>query len=118
MDRSVRATAAHARSYEDPIAFAAGDQLAVGRRDPDDPRWLWCLHPGTGKAGWVPETFLAFDASGRSGTACRAYRAVELSVEAGERLSAGETVAGWTWCARADGSAGWVPDGKLGATDP
>lgn len=113
--RSVRAAVAHARSYEDPIALAAEERVLVGQRDPDDPRWLWCRHPVTDKSGWVPESFLVLDAAGAgSGSAGRAYEAIELSVEAGELLAAGESVAGWTWCVKADGSAGWVPDGKLG----
>lgn len=111
--RIVRAVAAHARSYEDPIAFSAGERVMVGRRDPEDPRWVWCVHPRTGKAGWVPEVLLEIEAAAQWGTGRRAYAAIELTVVPGERLIAGESVAGWTWCTKPSGAAGWMPCDKL-----
>ncbi len=97
---------AYSRAYQDPIAFSAGDRVQVGKPDPDNPEWVWCVG-GDGREGWVHRSFLAVN--GSSATATRDYNAIELSVSPGEQLDGFEVAAGWQWCRNAQGDAGWVP---------
>jgi SH3-like domain-containing protein len=97
---------AYSRVYQNPIAFSAGDQVQVGKPDPDNPEWVWCVG-GDGREGWVHQSFLEVNGSGVAGT--RDYNAIELSVSPGEQLEGFEVAAGWQWCRNAQGDAGWVP---------
>jgi hypothetical protein len=103
------ALAAHVPSYPDPLRAFAGETLQPGRRDPDNPAWIWCTDP-RGRAGWTPEALL--DDGGRC---VRDYDARELAVAPGDELARIEECAGWTLCARADGARGWVPSSCLRA---
>jgi len=96
--------------YPDPIVIRAGDRLAVEERDSEWPGWLWCTAP-TGKSGWVPERYL--QRHGQAATARRDYDATELTVHAGQVVTATTHEAGWRWCTDARGDSGWVPDEHL-----
>ncbi len=106
-------TEAHARIYERPIVARAGDRARLGRRDDETPGWIWVEHQTTGLAGWAPEAFLDRDDAGGTAVFNRNDDAIELTVEAGQTVEAGETMAGWTWCRARDGQAGWVPSSRL-----
>ncbi len=101
--------AACRRVYDAPISARAGDRGRITRRDGDAPGWVWVEHEVSGRVGWTPLVFLRrLDRTARV-VFTRDYDALELSVAAGEVVSAGETVDGWTWCEADDGDAGWVP---------
>ncbi|WP_048880628.1 SH3 domain-containing protein [Acidocella aminolytica] len=103
----------HDRSYEAPIFGTVGDVVKIVRREDDEPGWMWCEHSASGLAGWVPEAFLEREDEHSAATLRRNYSAMELTVVVGQSLMMFETVAGWTWCASAEGDAGWVPNHKL-----
>jgi uncharacterized protein YgiM (DUF1202 family) len=96
--------------YPDPIAIRAGDRLAVEERESEWAGWVWCTAPG-GKSGWVPERYV--ERRGEGATALRDYDATELTVRAGEMVTATTHEAGWRWCTNARGDSGWVPDEHL-----
>lgn len=99
---------AYSRIYQNPIAFSSGDRVQVGKRDPDNPEWIWCVGADD-REGWVHQAFLEMDADGSSATGKRDYSALELSVTAGEELTGLERVGGW-WLARNElGEVGWIP---------
>jgi len=64
--------------YSDPIRGAAGDRLALGRRDDEYPGWVWAM-AADGRAGWVPESWLRVE--GASGVLLRDYTAAEMPLE-------------------------------------
>jgi hypothetical protein len=105
-----RAIKAWAVTYPDPIRGAAGDRLALGRRDEEYPGWVWATAVD-GRAGWVPESWLRVERD--VSVLLRDYTAAELALEPGD-IVAGELVeGGWLWATAADGQVGWVPLGCL-----
>jgi SH3-like domain-containing protein len=92
--------------YLDPITVRAGDQVQVGRDDPEFPGWRWCTAPD-GRAGWVPEDLLRRD--GATAIVARDYTARELDVRAGLEVTLGEAMHGWAWATDADERSGWIP---------
>ena len=111
--RTARVTGDHKASYSDPLAVQVGERVQVSRRDDTWPAFVWCMN-AAGKGGWVPETVLRRD--GADGTALRGYDTRELSVSAGETVSAGERLAGWVWVTNTTGDSGWVPEASLDIT--
>ena len=101
-----RAVKSWQTQYPDPIRGAAGDRLALGRRDDEYPGWVWAT-AADGRDGWVPESWLRVD--GDSGTLRRDYTAAELPLAAGDVVSGELIVSGWLWATAADGRTGWVP---------
>jgi hypothetical protein len=59
----------------------------------------------------VPERYV--ERRGEGATALRDYDATELTVRAGEMVTATTHEAGWRWCTNARGDSGWVPDEHL-----
>ena len=112
-----RVIESHSATYLDAIAFRAGDPIVLsGKIDVwDGHRWLWATGPD-GKAGWVPDSFVA---SGHGKTcAARDYSAAELTCRAGEILTASAEVHGWAWCRSDSGRQGWVPLRNLSPLEP
>jgi len=92
--------------YADPIRGAAGDRLALGRRDDEYPGWVWAT-AADGRAGWVPEGWLRVE--GESGVLRRDYTAAELALAPGDRVTGELVEGGWLWATAADGQVGWAP---------
>lgn len=110
-----RVIRAHTSAYPEPITFAKGAPLTVGKRyaGPEDwEDWWFCQTPGQA-GGWVPAQVIERRADG-SARAREAYTARELDVREGEMLSGSRCINGWLW-ARRDGAdaTGWVPLSNL-----
>jgi hypothetical protein len=101
---------AYTAQYPDPIVMQAGDRLRTdGREDDWDGQghiWVWCIHPN-GKVGWVPKSFLRYEADYLIATVD--YSARELSAAVGDELMALQVVNGWAWCQHPNGDVGWIP---------
>lgn len=95
-------------TYPDPISVAPGTRVSVGRRDRQWTGFVWCRSL-SGREGWVPAAVLELDEPG-SALIVAAYDARELTVEEGEIVLAGDSLAEWSWCETTDGRSGWVPD--------
>ena len=108
--RKMRVITEHRVVHTDPMALQAGDVVQVGRRDDEWSGWLWCTN-AAGKSGWVPESYL--DRQGESGVVRCDYTTRELSVVAGQVLTAGVSEAGWVWVTNEAGDSGWVPEKHL-----
>jgi hypothetical protein len=109
-----RVIMAYSAQFENPIWMRSGEPLVVDREEPwdDNPDWIWvwCRDP-RGREGWVPRPYIAYD--GDHATAARDYSAAELSVTAGEEVTASTEESGWLWCTNARGQSGWVPIANL-----
>lgn len=99
-------TESHKATYSVVIDGRAGEMVTVGPEDVDFPGWLWCTDH-TGTSSWVPKAFL--EVEGEHGKLLRDYNAMELSVEAGARLTVIEEESSWFLCESEDGKRGWVP---------
>jgi hypothetical protein len=101
----------YAAQYTDPITLAQGEAATLdGRAEPweENPDWIWVWgENAAGKGGWIPRPLLQID--GSRGVALVAYDAHELSVAAGERVSALREACGWAWCVADANRSGWVP---------
>jgi hypothetical protein len=105
----VEVIAAHTSQYPEPICFAVGEPIQVGRGDPNFPGWFWC-RTAAGSAGWVHQSFLAeSDLHGGSTTSVAAYSARELTVSGGERGTLLRQLDGWAWLRLDGGEEGWIP---------
>lgn len=112
----VQVTISYNRSYDAPITGCRGDRVRLDRVDPDAPGWTWCEHAQTGRDGWTPDALLEADGCGFA-LLRRDYSAAELTATVGETLHAIETLAGWTWCERSAGDAGWISNSKIKQID-
>ncbi len=92
--------------YTVVIEGRAGEMLQVGPEDVDFPGWLWCTDQ-TGTSSWVPKAYLAVE--GDRGRLLRDYNAMELTAEAGERLTVVEEESSWFLCETENGRRGWIP---------
>lgn len=92
--------------YADPVRFARGETVGVGRRDDEWPQYLWATDAG-GRSGWVHERFL--DADAGTARATRDYTARELDARAGDAVRLLEEAGGWWWCENEHGAQGWLP---------
>ena len=92
--------------FPDPLEADAGSQLRFERRESEWEGWLWCTDP-SGKAGWVPESWLTLDEG--TCTLKRDYTARELSVGAGELVKAEFVESDWIFGSTESGEQGWVP---------
>ena len=101
--------------YADPIRGAAGDRLALGRRDDEFPGWVWAT-AADGRAGWVPESWL--NVEGESGVLLRGYTAAELPLEPGDVVRGELVESGWLWATHESGRDGWAPLDCLIAAHP
>ncbi len=103
----------HERPYPDPIRVRAGDAVQVDRKQTETTDlfgWLWCRGPD-GREGWTPEAWI--ELKGDTGRMMREYSALELDVDAGERLIALLGESGFVFARKANGDEGWVPDGLV-----
>ncbi|MBA2286130.1 MAG: hypothetical protein H0W02_11640 [Ktedonobacteraceae bacterium] len=111
--RRYRVTTNYQAYYTDPIAVHAGETFHVSEKvdawqDNPDWLWVWCTDQ-RGKSGWVPKAIIVLNADGTTGTARTPYAATELSVVAGDELTASHEESGWLWCSDQQGRQGWVP---------
>jgi hypothetical protein len=98
----------HRSSYPDPITFACGDVLSVGRRDMEFPGWIWVTLEN-GNQGWAPEQYLDCHEPGSSATATEHYSARELGTAVGETLTLHRELKHWLLVENSSGEIGWVP---------
>lgn len=97
----------YTKYYPDPIAVKRGDRVKWLPKDSEWPGWLWCIHPVTSKAGWVPVKYLKVQ--GDAAEVLQDYSAAELDAEVGEKFTALREEAGWIWCKSGSGEEGWLP---------
>ncbi len=98
----------------EPLEADAGTRLQCERRESEWEGWLWCTDP-SGKSGWVPEKWLTLT-EGRC-TLRRDYVARELSVEAGELITADFVESDWAFGCTESGEEGWIPLSHLSPAD-
>ena len=100
-------TLAHTSAFPDPISFAVGDSLHIGRRDKEYPGWIWVTTPSGGQ-GWAPEAYVQMTST-KQGVATEPYTAKELSTVAGESLIRHKELDEWLWVENDRGEHGWIP---------
>jgi len=100
-------TTAHKSCFPEPIHFAPGDRLVLGKRDEEYPGWIWVTIP-SGLQGWAPEAIIRCETD-TSGVALEEYMARELNAIQGERVRCTRELAGWLWVEDDKGHSGWIP---------
>jgi len=100
----------HRASFPYAMLASEGDEVTVGREDPEMPGWYWCKD-GRGIEMWVPSTHLAID--GKKGKFTQDYNSTELDAAVGETVQRlGESL-GWIECLNGQWRYGWIPLPKL-----
>jgi hypothetical protein len=105
--QTARVIIAHQTKFADPIIVRAGEEVTLGRRDVNNPGWIWCTSRH-GKSGWAPESWIRIGSD--TAILLRDYSAAELDVNIGDELTVDFEESGWLWCATSDGRSGWIPD--------
>jgi putative acetyltransferase len=106
-----RTTSAYVAKYADPIRFESGELITLGGRDTEFPEFLWATD-ANGREGWVHQSkFLV--TSEKTAVTTAPYTAMELSVRAGELVSAEEALGDWSYCSNAEEAKGWLPNHLL-----
>jgi hypothetical protein len=103
--------------FADPITLKEGETVQLEREEPweDNPDWSWVWGTdAVGKSGWIARLLLRIE--GSRGVALEDYDARELSVTAGEHITAQRELCGWAWCVTAANRSGWVPLSHLRPT--
>ena len=100
----------HVAKYADPIAFHAGERVAVHQADAEFPGWHWCTN-ALGKEGWVHASFLSATVGNAVGLLD--YSAAELTVSVGDEGVLLEKLGGWVYFQADDGAIGWVPENHV-----
>ena len=105
-----RVVVGHKASFDYAMVASGGDEVSVGREDPEMPGWFWC-EDAHGVEMWVPSTHL--DIKGVQGVFNQPYNSVELDAAVGDVvLFLGEAL-GWAECHDGGWRYGWVPMNKL-----
>ena len=100
----------HKSSFPYALIAVKGDELLVGKEDPEMPNWYWCKNIN-GVEAWVPITHITI--LGNKGILTQDYNSVELDVREGEVVQfLGETL-GWMECLNYEWRYGWIPKDKL-----
>jgi hypothetical protein len=106
MHKTYRVIKSYQTPFPDPLEAKAGARLRFERKETEWEGWLWCTD-ASGKSAWVPENWLTLEEG--SCVLQRDYAARELSVAAGELLTAELVESDWIFGSRANGERGWVP---------
>jgi hypothetical protein len=100
----------HKASFTYAMLTVEGDEISVGREDPEMPGWYWCKDK-KGVEAWIPTTHISI--KGTQGRVTQDYNSNELNAEAGEIVQyLGESL-GWIECLNKDWRYGWMPVDKL-----
>ncbi len=95
-------------SYHPALAVAAGQEVQVARKDPDNPGWRWCIDVA-GLGGWLPFDALAKVRRGPA-MVLEDFDSAELSVATGDMVDVAERRHGWARCRDRSGNGGWLPE--------
>ena len=57
MPDRLRVVERHDASFPYSMVVKEGDEVEVGREDPEMPGWLWCTN-AEGISGWVPDVYI------------------------------------------------------------
>jgi len=110
MPEGLRVVERHDASFPYSMVVKKGDEVKVGREDPDMPGWLWCTN-AEGVSGWVPDVYIRVE--GDKGKVLIDYDTIEFTVDVGETLEYIKEANGWAWCRNGEGRLGWVPLSKV-----
>ncbi len=110
MPEKLRVVKRHDASFPYSMVVREGDEIDVGREDPEMPGWHWCTN-AEGVSGWVPDSYIRIESN--KGRVVVDYDTIELTVEVGETLEYIKETKGWAWCRNGEGEHGWVPLDKV-----
>ncbi|MGA7922530.1 MAG: SH3 domain-containing protein [Thermoplasmata archaeon] len=106
--RVLRRLPPSSRVTQPPLMLAPGTLVTIGERSSEWPAFVLVASP-TGATGWVPERLL--ERVGETRVAKENYDTTTLDPAPGEVLTGldEDRDAGWIWCERKPGEAGWFP---------
>ncbi|MCX6655212.1 MAG: hypothetical protein NTY03_08835 [Candidatus Bathyarchaeota archaeon] len=103
-------TKEHKASFSYAMIAVEGDEVAIGKEDPEMQGWFWCKN-SKGVEMWVPSTHI--NLNGTRGVFNQDYNSVELDVRVGDVVQYPGKTLGWVECLDSGWRYGWVPMQKL-----
>jgi len=100
----------HKASFPYAMMAIEGDDVIVGKEDPETHGWYWCKDKNDVEA-WVPATHISINDNKVVFT--QDYNSIELDAKEGEVIQyLGESL-GWVECLNSGWKYGWIPKDKL-----
>jgi len=100
----------HKASFPYAMIAIEGDEVSLGKEDPEMPGWYWCKDRKDVEA-WVPISHIS--TKDGKGVFTQDYNSIELDAQEGEIVQyLGEAV-GWIECLNHEWKYGWIPKDKL-----
>jgi len=96
----------YSSAFPDPFKLTKGECLKTSDRKSEWEGWIWCTSE-SGQRGWIPTNYLSIEKD--SAVLQQDYDATEMNVSIGDELTIVMEEAGWAWCVKSNGEAGWVP---------
>ena len=106
MRTRLRACRPHRPDSDAWVDLKRGARLRFERKPTDYKGWIWCTSD-RGVSAWVPESWVKIN--GEKCFMLRDYVSRELTLDAGDEVTAGFTESGWAWVSKDDGTEGWAP---------
>jgi len=100
----------HKASFPYALIAEEGDQVTVGKEDPEMPGWYWCKDK-EGVEAWIPKTYLKV--KGDKAVFIQDYNSIELDAQPGEKVQYLGKALGWAECLNNEWRYGWLPLNKL-----
>jgi hypothetical protein len=95
-----------------PYAMIAieGDDVIVGREDPEMHGWYWCKDENNVEA-WAPASHISIKDG--EGIFTQDYNSMELDAKEGDVIQYLGESSGWVECLDSNWKYGWIPKDKL-----
>ena len=98
----------HVSTFPNPISFAQGEKVKLGRTDTEYAGWI-SVTTANGNEGWAPQQYIEATADASVGITKCSYTAFEMNTVMNEQLEVITELNEWYWVRNSNGQKGWVP---------
>ena len=100
----------HRASFPNAMMAVEGDEVDVGKEDPEMTSWYWC-RDRNGVEAWVPASHISIKDG--KGFFTQDYNSMELDAREGELVQYLWETMGWVECLNSEWRYGWIPRSKV-----
>ena len=100
----------HKASFPYAMIAIEGDEVIVGKEDPEMHGWYWCKDKNDVEA-WVPASHISIKDG--EGIFTQDYNSIELDAKEGDVIQYLGESSGWVECLDGKWKYGWIPKDKL-----
>ena len=112
----MKAASTHKRTFESAPRVHEGETVVFARFDSRNPAWFFG-RDANAVEGYFPTDWFRINQAGGTATARRSYDGMELSVNAGDAITAQEEYGDWVLVTSGE-HRGWIPKACLPPENP